>query len=763
MALKVGLKLRAASEGVREKTGGLLNFTNAPEHPFIFYGRTVVCGFDISKDLDYITKRIKNVTLSDRKITLLNTSSNIVPPSDFLPCSLELAFHLINHHFTHIHPFLPIFNRTDFMSSFHKLHDEPLNMRLSAFLALAVMSSTEGELKPFGVEDKEAFAVKLLDRAKGLYYRLFETTRLEVVQGLLLIAVCEDLRLGKSSRASLWIGEFFLVFCVHMGGVEAGGGGVGGTSNAHSRAIDLGLHYNVSELDHEKIGANTKETMAVTWFCIYILGRQTSLSYGRPVTIRDEDYDVEIPYRPQDPILSDFYYHVTLCHIMGRVSQCLNAARPSPSNPLLENNMFVATKFLADLDAWKESLPPRLHMPRERPGVAGMTMAHYLHAMCWLLVLMVRRFGFGVPDTVAAESILFLLDLGEEVEESSSGLTPEQRESVLEEHCFDPISGAITGIANELSGRVPYSPPGGIGAWEPQESPGSEKSSPSPQQTFSKPPRASIFTMPSVPYAGLAAGTVYVSTLLRSTRGDPEYDASRRGILKCFSVLKGLQAGCKNAAGYYALLEHTLSAKGVEMCNLMSDDDVSGSSGGSERGGGGSFSGGGGDGRTGSVSGHSSSGTTYSPPSSTRFDTQSSPEVGMTGGGGGGLGSGVASSEDGNGDWVTQKMVQDSSEMVGFLDGQISSLEAILSAPSGVFNVADMGMGGTPSPGDSTGGGGDVSGGSVGGVVDVPGGMAFGGRVVGLSPPVGEGRVQGGRSGYGMMGMEELGLLGGGL
>ena len=82
-------------------------------------------------------------------------------------------------------------------------------MRLTALLALSSCTSRDEVLRGFGVEDREVLVMQLLERAKMLFGRLFEKASLDIVQGLVLIACCEDLRFGKSSKAMLYIGRCF--------------------------------------------------------------------------------------------------------------------------------------------------------------------------------------------------------------------------------------------------------------------------------------------------------------------------------------------------------------------------------------------------------------------------------------------------------------------------------------------------------------------------------------------------------------------------
>ncbi|KAJ3299912.1 hypothetical protein HK104_006063 [Borealophlyctis nickersoniae] len=266
-------------------------------------------------------------------------------------------------------------NRTKFMASFHKVTEEKFQLLLCAVLALSAMGCSD--LRAYGIEDSQALAETMFDRAKGLYFRQFETGSTASVQGLILMAVYCDVKYGKSSKAFVYLGA------------------------AHRHAIELGMNLDISMINCEKLDDETK----------YIIDRQQGIELGRPMAIRDEEYTVEILNRIRDPALRDLHYHAALFRIVGRIAECANVSRATFSLPSLVGNMRLSSMLLKQLDHWRDSLPAHLAEPTTsaNPDDSGTSFPHYLHLMYYTMKIIVLRIGYGTIDHSCAWRILRLL------------------------------------------------------------------------------------------------------------------------------------------------------------------------------------------------------------------------------------------------------------------------------------------------------------------------------------------------------------------
>lgn len=107
------------------------------------------------------------------------------------------------------------------------------------------------------------------------------------------------------------------------------------------------------ELEQERID---------TFWAVFVLDRAISSGTGRPVTIRDGDWDLPLPAPTIDPVSgwpAPFPALIEIIHLYGRVSDVLNNIRDA--NDLTEEKMAKLAQMERDLTEIYKKQDPRLH------------------------------------------------------------------------------------------------------------------------------------------------------------------------------------------------------------------------------------------------------------------------------------------------------------------------------------------------------------------------------------------------------------------
>lgn len=99
-----------------------------------------------------------------------------------------------------------------------------------------------------------------------------------------------------------------------------------------------------------------------TFWAVFILDRAISSGMGRPVTFRDDDFELSLPAASIDPVSNapaPFPYFIEIIHLYGRVSDVLNNIRDA--NDLTEDKMAKLAQMEIDLTAMYKKQDHRLH------------------------------------------------------------------------------------------------------------------------------------------------------------------------------------------------------------------------------------------------------------------------------------------------------------------------------------------------------------------------------------------------------------------
>lgn len=89
-------------------------------------------------------------------------------------------------------------------------------------------------------------------------------------------------------------------------------------------AQDLGLHRSPSSLG---LPVNTHKRRRNVWWCLYTLERQLCTALGRPLSIDDQDCDVEVPHSGEDTSQNGFTSMIVLQQIVGTILKTVNSVK----------------------------------------------------------------------------------------------------------------------------------------------------------------------------------------------------------------------------------------------------------------------------------------------------------------------------------------------------------------------------------------------------------------------------------------------------
>ncbi|KAL9560117.1 hypothetical protein MBANPS3_000081 [Mucor bainieri] len=188
------------------------------------------------------------------------------------------AVRLLKIYFSHIHPILPVIDKTEFIKQYRDRVDsypsgELLNAMFGAAARFVECESVEPERKRTLPSDAVwdvpvGWSNKFFDQAEYIISKWPTNPTISNVQAITLILNHRGDRDSKSSA------------CWQLGGF------------AIRMAQLLGLHRNCDEWD---IPRNEKETRKRVWWALYITDRFQTAILGRPINLRDEDLNVPYP------------------------------------------------------------------------------------------------------------------------------------------------------------------------------------------------------------------------------------------------------------------------------------------------------------------------------------------------------------------------------------------------------------------------------------------------------------------------------------
>ncbi|KAF9182826.1 hypothetical protein BGZ50_004668, partial [Haplosporangium sp. Z 11] len=266
--------------------------------------------------------------------SLQMTSERELPPKADMDNLLSL-------YFRYMYPFAPMFIRKTFMEQNQKRPDLSQILILNAIFCNACWYSDDPQIK--------ADSIKYFNRAKIILDETYHVSRVSTVQALLLMSH-HQYAVGNYSGGWLYTGM--------------------ATRIAH----DIGLHRQ----DVQAIEPEEAEIRKRVWWAVYIADRLGGGVLGRPLNLRDKEYnvqmpsddwiaelggddEVEYPYEPERIISCRLLWAVKLFMQMGNVLNTMHCIEAEINGAFLADISRTQLPQLHNsLTSWFLSLPNEL-------------------------------------------------------------------------------------------------------------------------------------------------------------------------------------------------------------------------------------------------------------------------------------------------------------------------------------------------------------------------------------------------------------------
>ncbi|KAG2733985.1 hypothetical protein G9P44_003510 [Scheffersomyces stipitis] len=266
----------------------------------------------------------------------------------FLLPSFELQLDLINSYFEHVHPLMPVLNRTQFMYKFNDPNDNPSLMLLQAVLLCGCRVSRN----PLLFDSKgssDLAALTFFRRAKSLYEANYESDPVSVVQTLILIGSYWEGPEDVTKNSFYW------------------------TRVAVGLAQGFGFQRDVN--NSKNLTTSEKKIWRRIWWCLFEKDRNVAIAFGRPSVIdlndcdvpmltlddfNEDDPELEIksPYPVNETEALYFIHLVKLAEITGIIIRHQYSVK---SEQLKRKNKFSIIQHCDMLmGIWFTNLPPQL-------------------------------------------------------------------------------------------------------------------------------------------------------------------------------------------------------------------------------------------------------------------------------------------------------------------------------------------------------------------------------------------------------------------
>ncbi|KAJ7751211.1 fungal-specific transcription factor domain-containing protein [Mycena maculata] len=348
----------------------------------------------------------------------------------------QIQEHLLQLYFTYIHPVFPLLHKTRFLTEYNKhlspvhspahggslLKPEPAQkysplLLLAMFSISARFSDQDTPLPPKG-KMWEAGS-QYFNLAKNILAKVLHRSRPSTCQTLLLLGYRE---FGIGSMEQGWI---YIGMAIRM-------------------AIDLGLNCNLGDWksgndDHRLFTAEETQTRRQIWWACCVADRYGSMYMGRPVAIRDSDFDTPLPEDEEEQpweslvpssMVGATYPGITLgsFRAAGNLALILGAViteiYPVRGTSVASRQASLA-KLETRLDQWYLSLPEALRYDTASRRIVPSPPVLLLHIRYWGTVLLLHR-AF-IPNW--------------------KGIDPTPQNSTLELKAFDLAQGAASHLS----------------------------------------------------------------------------------------------------------------------------------------------------------------------------------------------------------------------------------------------------------------------------------------------------------------------------
>ncbi|KAG0030216.1 hypothetical protein BGZ82_007525 [Podila clonocystis] len=269
----------------------------------------------------------------------------------------EMMTHLLNLHFTYVHPFAPVFVWSRFLKRLQERDYTPSFLfLLNSIFALASRFSDDISLRT-DPDKPETVGAQFVEKAKAILDTQYDAPDLYCVGALVLLSY-QQMGTGGGYRAWMFIG-----LSIRM-------------------AQHLGLNRDCAKLNPHMPILDREERNRIWWTC-FVADRVVSVSFGRPQGINEHDVDatypegidednIQLEYKldnatsmltgPSPDSEKNFAYMASLTRIMGRVMVSLYSPLSKGSSLSTQSMSNSGPLELLDreLTEWLLTLPPHL-------------------------------------------------------------------------------------------------------------------------------------------------------------------------------------------------------------------------------------------------------------------------------------------------------------------------------------------------------------------------------------------------------------------
>ncbi|KAF8910155.1 fungal-specific transcription factor domain-containing protein [Gymnopilus junonius] len=321
---------------------------------------------------------------------------------------------LLDLYFAHIHPVFPVIHKSRFLAEYQSIkqiegkdfRDSPsLSSAGSAYssprpeptqevtrlllFAMFAVAARFTEVDEGSDDDKMWEAgCDYLDSARKILTQVFHISRPSTVQAFLLLGYRE---FGIGSMEQGWI---FIGTGIRM-------------------AFDLGLNCDSSKWKmhgHDLFSAEETQTRRQIWWACILTDRYGSVYMGRPLMIKDEDFDTPLPNvdpledrQPWQPsvtrdgvsypsvpcrVMNAFCATSRLAVILGTIVTQIYPVQPLPGGPSRQS---MLADLESRLDQWYITLPEELRYDGSPKKLTPPPQILYLHVRYWGAVLLLHR------------------------------------------------------------------------------------------------------------------------------------------------------------------------------------------------------------------------------------------------------------------------------------------------------------------------------------------------------------------------------------
>ncbi|OLN86752.1 putative transcriptional regulatory protein C1327.01c-like protein 2 [Colletotrichum chlorophyti] len=256
----------------------------------------------------------------------------IYDPNDPAPVP-HLILHLVKTFFTHLGCNYPFLKEEKFVRMVKEKHVEPI--LVDAVCALAARFSDSSQIS-HNKDDEASHADQgqyYAQRAKASTVDTFPCPSVGAVQALLMMAyegfgADQDsalwMYLGLAIRMAVDLGLQKMVGVKHQGERDPWYTRTGSDGGADEETPEDESHLSREEQ------LEVEQERTDTFWAVFILDRVISSGTGRPVTFRDDDFELSLPEPTLDPGSgwpAPFPIFIQIIHLYGRVSDVLNNIR----------------------------------------------------------------------------------------------------------------------------------------------------------------------------------------------------------------------------------------------------------------------------------------------------------------------------------------------------------------------------------------------------------------------------------------------------